>query len=145
MVEMSALSGLKLVVGAGTAQPGMRMAMACRVADHARSCGLQLVCVSASLSAQSDTRYIFLRDVQDRSWMLRIAGHHSPARASRAHFDLITLDGVAGESQLLGFVERIARGEINWFDSEQTASPVPSKVIRRIRRKNIGKSGGVLG
>ncbi|MBX9881233.1 MAG: hypothetical protein K2X73_04600 [Sphingomonas sp.] len=103
--------------GTGEAKPGAHERMAVRALDVARRLGMP-ASIEASRCTVSCSRYLHLRTAEG-VWMIRISNHPRPADTGQPtpHVDFVTRDGVTGEAALLGIIERIAAGQMAWFDA----------------------------
>lgn len=92
--------------------------LAMRLGEAASQYRLTLVCIRASRNARSCSRYVHLSDRTDRPWLIRVSDHRMPAKnwQSVPHLDLVSIDGRAGLREAVAFMDRIARGEAEWFD-----------------------------
>ena len=128
------MSNRRRVVGHPTDEPGCIAALACAVADEARSFGFKVGRPRVSRSrSRSRSRYLTVTDRQDRAWHIRVSDHYRPARSNYAppHFDLVSLDGTAGLNEARRFLNDVIEGNIAWSDlSSEGHRP------RRKRRAN---------
>jgi hypothetical protein len=103
-------------------------------ADRAKPLGLLGVSICASGMRASVSRTVYFRDCHARSWKVRISDHALPDRSRRCHFNLVTRDGVFGREQLLGFIDRVAAGQVEWFDVVGTEKKLRPRLKARIRK-----------
>lgn len=98
-------------------KPGALARLAVRALDRARQLGL-FASIEASRCTISRSRYLHLRSAEG-VWMIRISDHAKPEDTGqpRPHIDFISRDGIGGEMALITLVERIAAGQIAWFDA----------------------------
>ena len=103
--------------GSGEAKPGAHGRLAVRGLDAARRLGLP-ASIEASRCTVSCSRYLHLRTAEG-VWMIRISNHPRPADTGQPtpHVDFVSRDGVAGAAALLDIIERIAAGQMAWFDA----------------------------
>jgi hypothetical protein len=133
------IRGLKLVVGDGPAKPGANMAMALRMAAHARAHGCRVKHTRQSRTPGSSSAYLTFTCPSGKEWKARISNHHRPQRACIPNFDLVTRDGVRGEEWLADCIAAAAVGGVEWFDSETTAraaSACEQKLIAKSKPKS---------
>lgn len=121
----------RMVTGHGHADPAALARLAIGAADIARRLGLQVRRLTASRCADSGSRYLEIADGAGRLWRFRISNHRRPARNVNLapHFDLVSIDGVSGVTQLEFWMAEIAAGRVHWFEPEQVPAP------RRQRRR----------
>lgn len=117
----------------GTLPPasGAHAELAMRAFDHARRRGLG-ASIEASRCTPSRSRYLLI-DSREGRWVIRISDHVRPEDTGQAtpHVDFISRDGIGGAMALLSLVDRIADGEIAWFETGRS---------RRRRRDKRGRS-----
>jgi hypothetical protein len=122
----------RLVAGHGerVPAPGALAALAARLADHARACGLRVVARTSSRCRTSRSRYLMLADGSGRVWKIRVSNHYRPHRTGHdvPHFDYVSKDACSGFEGAAVYLERIARGEIAWTRPER--SPRPKRARR---------------
>lgn len=124
---------LRLVLGQGVARPGALKQLALRAADHARAAGLRFLRLEASRNPTSSSQYLHLLDQQGRRWLIRVSNHRRPLGRGQEtpHFDLVSIDGVAGFASLTFFLDEIAAGRPVWFDPAESFRPLPKQRRRR--------------
>lgn len=103
--------------GAGAAEPGAHARLALRALDAARGLGL-FASLEVSRCKVSCSRYLHLRSAEG-VWIVRISNHARPADTGQPtpHVDFVSRDGIGGEMALLNIIERIAAGQMAWFDA----------------------------
>ncbi len=110
---------MSMVFGRSGASPaaGAHFQLAIRARDAARRLGL-FASIEASRCTISCSRYLHLRTAEG-AWIIRISDHPRPEDTGRPtpHIDFVSRDGIGGEMALLTIVERIAAGQIAWFDA----------------------------
>ncbi|SCW55822.1 hypothetical protein SAMN02927924_01337 [Sphingobium faniae] len=134
---------LRLVTGCGAGKPAATptdiLNLALKLGEAAADCRLTLVCIRASRNPGSCSRYIHLSDRADRPWLIRISNHRMPAKNWQAvpHLDLVSLDGQSGFREAAEFLQRVGRGEAEWFDpcDRDERAAVRSRRSRKVRRK----------
>lgn len=123
MREQERPRAFRIVVGFGEAVPGAHSKLACAAADRAKEKGLANVGFKRSKHADSNSFYLSMRDRTGRTWHVRISEHYRPRRSPVPQFDVVSRDGIAGRTEPLAIVDRIAAGTAPWFESEGTARP----------------------
>lgn len=118
--------------GRGPVLDGALMAMAVRLASHARQLGLKVVRISRSKYGHSKSCYLRVRDDLHHVWLLRISDHPMTGRYDYPHFSLLSRDGISGEQWLVDSLAIIAGGGKAWFDT--TGSGTPARQPRRFKR-----------
>jgi len=121
----------RLVTGHGTAKPSDLAQLAIGAADIARRLGLQVRRTGCSHCRTSGSRYLEIADKFGLVWRFRISNHRRPSanRNAAPHFDLVSIDGRSGLSQIEFWLGEIAAGRIAWFEPE--AAPAPRMRRRR--------------
>lgn len=105
--------------GRGEAVRGAHARLAELGYDQARKLGLDAT-IEVSRCTESRSRYLTVRAPDGAGdFLIRISDHARPKGSGQAnpHIDLISQDGVGGSRYLMAVIERIAAGEIAWFDA----------------------------
>lgn len=134
----SGIRGLKFVIGDGPSAPGRNMAIAMRMAAHARALGCKVKDVRASRSTNSSSAYLTFICPAGKIWSARISNHHRPQRSAIPNFDLVTRDGLRGEPWLADCIAAASVGGVEWFDSAAT-SRAPSAREQKLIAKSQPK------
>jgi len=98
-------------------QPGKYAAFAMSLRDRAVSHGLAAY-IEASRCTVSPSRYVMI-DAAQRTWIVRVSNHPHGKRSGQLnpHIDIVTHDGDTGLDVALAIIDRIASGDIAWFDA----------------------------
>jgi hypothetical protein len=120
---------MRIVAGSGAYAQGAHAELAIRIADFARRLGMTVGTVKASRCATSPSRYVNVRDARGRPWIIRVSNHRKPDFTGHEtpHFDLVSIDGIAGYDEACRVLGRIQAGGIDWFD--------PKADVRQPRRR----------
>ena len=131
-----ALRTLRRCVGARPEtgpQPIRRLVM--RLRDYAASLGFTPRGIEHSRACGSGSCYLQIDDARGRRWIMRIASHLPPRQTGheRPHIELVTWDGTSGEAVGRMLLDRVAAGEVEWFD--------PAQTVRHLRPGYTRKGG----
>ena len=120
---------MRIVAGSGTYRPGAHAGLAIRIGDFARRLGMTVCKVQASRCATSPSKYLIVRDTRGRRCIIRVSNHRKPDFTGHdtPHFDLVSIDGIAGYDEACRVLGRIQADGIDWFD--------PKAGVRQPRRR----------
>ena len=90
--------------------------LALRLRDHAKRTGLAPAAFIASRVRYSASRILVLIDGDGREWRVRVSNHFLPRRTGHLepHLDFVSFDAAAGADRARAWLDRVARGEVEW-------------------------------
>lgn len=121
---------IRRVVGRSTSERGCIAHLSLAAVGEAREFGLEVLSNRVSRSrGHTVSRYLALKDAAGRDWHLRISDHYRPGSSTHApsHFDLVSLDGRSGLSEIRRFLLEIVSGEAIWWDRGRDDRRPPMK------------------
>lgn len=105
---------LRFVVGKPVSVAGLVMAMA----DAARRHSMGIV-MEPSRCTVSVSNYLHVTTAAGFRWTIRVSNHDRPRNTGRPnpHIEILSYDGVSGRDACIAIIDRIASGDLDWFDA----------------------------
>jgi len=101
--------------------------LALRIADYAKSIGLQLRILRRSRSAGSKSCYLTFFDSDGLRWIIRVSDHELTRKVpeSAHHINFVAKDGATGFDRVVSALHRIVQGDLEWHDPYPVDMPGP--------------------